>query len=266
MPIDILMAETEDEARKKMARVMELNDRRKLLQREAEEEAEADFLSRGRQPYAFVYSKNFHKGVIGLVATKIANKYGVPAFVGALMDNGEIVGSARAPNFDALSTLKAYEATSDNMISFGGHHFASCFKIDVSQADKWSKALKSHYSEIKQEKVELKYDVEATLKELNQDTMQWLDSFQPFGVGFEAPTFMVKDCLIKDLRGLRGGHLRLNLKQANSSQTALYFSPPSHIDFTEGDRIDALVDLQWNYYNGRKSLQLLVKDMRLHEG
>tara|TARA_B100001248_G_scaffold261233_1_gene251734 strand:- start:6991 stop:8682 length:1692 start_codon:yes stop_codon:yes gene_type:complete len=266
LPIDILLETSELEAQKKMQRVLEINDQRKIQQAEAEQEADCEFLSRGKQPVAFVYSKNFHKGVIGLVATKLCQKYNVPAFVGTLNEDGRIVGSARSPNEEDFSTLKAYEKTKDHLLGFGGHHYASGFQLDIKNAEAWAVALQDHYKSIASKKKTFYYDVKVDLESLNTKTMQWLDRFQPFGKGFEPPTFFLTDCKILDMRGLRGGHLRFQIEQNGIKQTALYFSPPNHRDFIEGDRVDLLVDLQWNYFNARKSLQLLIKDIRRHEG
>lgn len=266
LPVDILLESDELQAKKKMSRVLELNEQRKFLQKEAEEEAESEYLSKPTKNYVFVYSKNFHKGVIGLVATKLSQKYNLPAFVGTLLDTGEIVGSARSPNVESFSLLDVYEKTNRGLNRFGGHHHASGFHTHIDKVEVWKQELDKYFLSQGFLKKTIVFDVEARLSDLNRETMTWFDKLQPFGVGFEIPSFLLKSCLVSEKKVLRGGHMRLQVKQSRSTQTALLFSPPNYaMDIAEGDMVDMIVEIQWNYFSGRKSLQLLVKDIRRNE-
>jgi single-stranded-DNA-specific exonuclease len=263
LPIDLFLEKDLAKAAQITHQALKMNEERKNLQADAEQEAAALHLVNGDQGFAFVHSENFHKGVIGLVATRLTQNLQVPSFVGALID-GHLVGSARAPDTYGFSLLEIFTAASEHLEGYGGHKAAAGFQMKLDQVDAFRNKLKEILKNPPPPNLQVKYDTEAELKDLNDETLEALDLLGPFGTDFPVPVFLVKNLRITTKTIMRGGHIRFSLQDnSQNRKTALLFSPPPYATYLgENQDVDLLVELQWNYYNGRKTTQLLVKDIR----
>ncbi len=270
-PIDLYLVSDENEAQLLVDRVLSNNQDRQASQRSAEAEAMEYLRKNPPGSSIFVYSSAFHRGVVGLVATKLCQEYGLPTFVGSLSsEDGVIVGSARMPEGRGLNALDAMGAASDALEQFGGHAVAAGFELKVGNAELFRQKLEEFFSKklVQAEPRTWVYDAEASLDDLNPTFMNWYEHLSPFGAQFAPPVFCVRNVLIQQVRPLKGGHYRLTLAESNQvSRVALWFSPPKDHPLMQGaledvGRVDALVEPQWNYYSGRRTLQLLVQDLR----
>lgn len=270
-PIDLYLVEDEKQAQSLVERVLSNNQDRQASQKNAESEALAKLRENPPSSAIFVYSKNFHRGVVGLVATKLTQEYGLPTFVGSLTEeNGSIVGSARMPDGRGLNALDAMATAQDVLHQFGGHAAAAGFELQVENAEAFKERLEAFFSKrlVTSEPRVWVYDAEATLADLNPAFMSWYEHLSPFGAQFAPPVFCLKDVKLSQLKELKGGHVRLTLAEGTITRVALWFSPAKNHPAIErglvsGQRFDALVEPQWNYFNGQKSLQLLVQDLRI---
>lgn len=176
-----------------------------------------------------------------------------------------------------INALDAMSASGDALVQFGGHAVAAGFELEAHKADLFKSRLESHFAEklVQGEPRMWVYDAEATLSELCPQFMTWYEHLSPFGAQFAPPVFFLRNIHLQQARQLKGGHYRLTLAESSAvSRVALWFSPPKgHVLLSapEADqsraletigRVDALVEPQWNYYSGRKSLQLLVQDLK----
>ncbi len=269
-PLDLYLAADERSAETLVVQVLTNNQMRQASQREAEAEASRQMKENPPRACCFVWSRAFHRGVVGLVATRLSHDFGLPAFVGACDENGKIVGSARMPEGIPLNLLDALESCREWVAQFGGHAVACGFETEEANAGALGRALDDWFAEqLSQAKAqEWVYDAEADIADLNPGFMQWYDHLSPFGAQFEAPLFRLRNVRVAQLQPLKGGHLRLTLGDHPSyARTAVWFSPPK--GFLDGEsglrigaRVDALVEPQWNYFAGRKNLQLLIRDVR----
>lgn len=276
-PIDLYLVEDEEKARRLVEEVLSNNQSRQASQKSAESEAMEMLRMHPPKSAIFVYSASFHRGVVGLVATKLCQEFGLPTFVGSLsIEEQTIVGSARMPEGRGLNALDAMAAASSALTQFGGHAIAAGFELKLDQAELFGQKLEEFFSDRLVQAVERTwfYDAEAALSELNPAFMSWYEALSPFGAQFAPPVFFVRDLLVRQVRPLKGGHYRLLLAdsaQSNDARAALWFSPPQghpllQSGLRESIRIDALVEPQWNYFNGSRTLQLLVQDLRASEG
>jgi single-stranded-DNA-specific exonuclease len=96
--------------------------------------------------------------------------------------------------------------------------------------------------------------------------MKWYDSIGPFGVGFNIPLLKFENVSLVSKRELKGGHFKLNLSDPtkNHKVDALMFSPSERLKnaLDVGQKYQILSELQWNYFNGKKTIQLLIKDLK----
>ena len=110
------------------------------------------------------------------------------------------------------------------------------------------------------------FDTSADLSEVNPQVMKWYDFMGPYGVGFHVPLIKFENVTLVSKKDLKGGHLKLNFSNP-ASQTqmdALLFSASDSVksQIVVGTNYEILGELQWNYFNGRKTIQLLVKDLK----
>jgi single-stranded-DNA-specific exonuclease len=269
-PIDLYLVESESEAHRLVDQVLMNNQTRQASQKSAEDEASRLLAENPPKNAIFVYSASFHRGVVGLVATKLCQEFGLPTFVGSLSStDGLITGSARMPEGSDRNVLDAMGFASAHLLQFGGHAVAAGFELRVESAPGFLKSLDEYFvsrTAVSSERTWM-FDATADLAEFNPGFMTWYDYLSPFGTQFAPPIFCIRNATLLQVRNLKGGHFRLTLSDGGATHAALWFSPAkNHVILADGInagcRVDALVEPQWNYYAGKKSLQLLVQDLR----
>ncbi len=275
-PIDLFFLKSDAEAEEMVAQVVQNNEERVALQAAAEALAEERVLALQAEsgetpPCLLVWDESFHPGVVGLVATRLAQKFSRPSFVGALRE-GMIVGSARGTGLEP-GVLAGLERASSALERFGGHAQAAGFEIHPDRVGELFAQLCDFYQSQKScEGAEVEYyDASGRLPEVTPQMMKWYEGLGPFGAEFELPRFHLDELEVKSLRELRGGHLKLELADRSWSQVrmeALWFSPPPQHQAlrSEGLRpgrpVEVLAHPQWNYFNGKQTLQLILEDIR----
>lgn len=273
MPVDIYLEKNSEKASSLISQVMKNNQLRIKLQGQAEREAVAWVANNPQEGYIWIYSENFHKGIIGLVATKLTQLFNVPAFVGALTDEGKITGSSRLPKARTDSLVDALGGCSDALKKFGGHAPAAGFETHIDDAEAFNRLLDVYYKENKfdsETEMNMEYDLNSELSDINDEFMKWYDGLEPFGSSNELPIFKFENLELKTFKNLKGGHFKMNFKSDSSAQKidALWFSPDRTHPLIQADAIKVagvyslLAEVQWNYFAGRKSLQLLIKDIK----
>ena len=282
-PIDLYLVSDENEAHLLVEKVLSQNQTRQASQKNAESEAKTKVESDPPRNVIVVWSENFHRGVVGLVATRLCQEYGLPAFVGSLeTETGKIVGSVRMPEAAGLSALDAMASASHLLEHFGGHAVAAGFEVNINNSFHFKSALEDYFASKQADVGPRKwiFDAETDLEELGPGFMTWYEHLSPFGAQFSAPIFRISGVRVAQIKALRGGHLRLTLEEARKSasakaravsRVALWFSPAKdhplldssqNNGLTEGAIIDVLVEPQWNYFAGDRTLQFLIQDIR----
>lgn len=271
LPVDVFLIKDEAVAQNIIADVIANNSDRQDLQHEAEKIAADWVLKNNPENHIFVCDERFHKGVVGLVATKLAQSFKLPAFVGSINEDQVVTGSARRPENCDRSLVSALGVASEYLNRFGGHAQASGFEFHLNKFEQIKKSLFDFYQNnpMGNSEPEIFYDLPAKLTDVNEEFMKWFEHLGPFGESFQSPLFLFQNVQIKSIRNLKGGHLRISL--THDSQTAptelqgLYFSPEEkQIGILNlGSKIDILGEPQRNYYQGKKSTQILIKRIRV---
>ena len=265
--LDLFLVEDEAEAIGLVTKVLGFNEQRIELQRSAEQECLSWLESHPPEGFVFYCSENFHKGVIGLVATKVMQKYNVPAFVGTVTSDGLIVGSGRAPK--GYNLLEAMEAGEESLMKFGGHPPAAGFQMKQQRESDFRSKLNQFYSDLDVSDLavaEKEFDGVGVLSEINETFMKWHDQLEPFGTQFPVPVFKIEGVLVDSVKVLKEVHLKLKLKDpvAGVSLEALWFSAPDIKVWEKqlpNQTINVYAEVQRNYFMGRKTLQLMVRDI-----
>lgn len=265
---ELFLCEDYDEALEAARELDKLNNMRKDTENSIISEIEAMIderpqLLRGR--VIFLCGKGWHHGVIGIVASRIVEKFGKPCFLASDSD-GEIRGSARS--FGSFSVFGALTACSDVLEKFGGHVGAGGFTIKNGKSDEFGQLLEKYALE--NHKVmplpELKADIPLTPTELTVENVQGLDVLEPFGTDNEKPLFYIKEAEITDITPLsEGAHTKLRIKLGFTQADALIFRrSPQELGLSKGDICDMIVNLGINEFRGKTSVSIVVSDIRPH--
>jgi Single-stranded DNA-specific exonuclease len=152
---------------------------------------------------------------------------------------------------------------------FGGHSAAAGFEIADFRVNQFVEKLSSHFSELREKPkpLEIFYDVDARLADVGTHLMKWYDFVGPFGAGFSIPLIHFSNVQVLSKRELKGGHLRLKLADADgqTSAEALLFTPtPRQLAAVQNvpGFYNVLGELQWNYFAGQKTIQILIRDLK----
>lgn len=227
---------------------------------QAEEQSEAD------QKLIFTVGENWHEGVIGLVAGKLSEKYHRPSICATII-NGKVTASARS-----ISTFNITEAISvhaDYLSRFGGHAQAAGFSLDQKELKVFKQALQNLASkQITKEDLEILIQYDQKFKNENIDfaLLDWLQQFEPFGLGNPRPTFYFENLTVVNTReiGKEKKHVKLILlNEAGQKFEAIHFNAAERYrDVSLGDKIDIIASIEKNTWNGRMNLQLKIKDIQ----
>jgi single-stranded-DNA-specific exonuclease len=217
-----------------------------------------------------VFNPDWHKGVIGIVASRLTETYYRPTVV-LTQSNGLITGSARSvKDFDVYDAI---DACSDLLEHFGGHMYAAGLSMKPDNLKPFRERFNSIVSaSITDEMLipEVEIDLEINLNQITPKFLRILKQFAPFGPGNMSPVFMTHD--VADT-----GHARIvgkNHVKLTVFQDTVRSAPFSGIAFQQGVKIDAITNgqkmnicyhIEENEWNGVKSIQLNIKDIRITE-
>jgi len=248
----------------------DLNKERQNMTEIAMAEAEKRLIDSPKMPYIIVAeNKDWHVGILGLVAGKLTEKYGLPSVI--MQDLGEnLVGSGRSPR--AFNITEALSSCSDLLINFGGHSQAAGFTVKNENLEKFKIAI-SEYAEAKLKKIDLQpileIDCELTSQDINMELIQKIELLAPFGIGNEKPKFIIHGAtpFFVNTVGRNNSHLKLTAKVGEKDISAIAFQMGEYADeVRKHQKIDIVCHLEKNVWNNRESLNLHVLDIQASEG
>ncbi len=245
-----------------------LNEERKETQKWCVEEAEY-LLERqvdlDNENVIVLASENFHQGVIGIVASKLAEKFYRPAILIAL-EKGKGKGSARS--IPAFNLVKALNQCADHLIQFGGHAYAAGLNIEEGRVDDFRKAMNRVGDEFLTEEAlmpELKMDATLTMPDITQELFKEIEMLEPFGQMNKVPVFISREVRARDVRfvGKEANHVRFRALQGGQFRNVIGFNLAHAFQSIDADEpIDLVYELRRNTYNGRNSIEMKLLDLR----
>lgn len=266
--LELFLCEEDEQAAEIAAELDRMNSERKEAENKIIEEINSMIendpsIVRGR--VIFISGKNWHHGVIGIVASRIMEQFGKPAFI-ASEEIDEIRGSARS--FGEFSIFNALSSASDFLVKFGGHPGAGGFTIKKGKINEFHQLLEKYAEENfpVMPLSEIHADAPITPQELTLQNVEGLSVLEPFGHGNEKPLFYMENVNIQSITPLSGGiHSKLKVKFGNTTTDALAFrKSPSELTVREGDTCDMIVMLGINEYKGNTSVSIIIADLRIH--
>ncbi len=267
--VELMVSNDENESME-LAQIIERENslRQQIDQRtfqEACEIIEKKYKNIEETPLIVVSSDNWHQGVIGIVASKLVEKYFRPTIM-ITFKEGVGSGSGRSiPGFDLYAALESVE---EYLETFGGHKYAAGISVLIEYVDLIENKLHKFVSQhITKEQLipPLKIDTKLELYEINENLLEWLNKFAPFGPGNMRPTFFTDKVMIVGFPYNVGqNHLKLKVMKDGCTLDLIGFNLGDYLPFLKkGSHIDIAYSLEFNTWQGRTTIQGKLKDLRL---
>ncbi len=209
-----------------------------------------------------VDGENWHHGIIGIVASRICERYGAPCII--LSSDGNIAhGSGRS--FDGFSLFDAVNSCKDLLLKFGGHALACGLSINLDNIEEFRKNINEYAHSLPFVPPALQLDCKLNPSALTVDLTESLKQLEPYGFHNQMPLFGVFGVTLQRITPLSNNkHLRLLFSKDKSSFNALLFGIGTEdFCFDIGDTLDLAVTVQTNEYNGNLNISIQIKAIRM---
>ena len=269
--VDLLTSKDHNEVKKLVEAIEQFNTERRATDERITQEALNQIKQRKEEdfPATVVFAADWHKGVVGIVASRLIENHYRPTVV--LTQSGEnYVGSVRSvKGFNIYNALDACKA---HMLQFGGHKYAAGLTLHKDQLTTFKAAFEKQVETTilpEQKTTVLLYDLVLPIEEVNHKLYRIVAQMAPFGPKNMRPVFCSTNCVDSGQSKVVGkdqSHLRLSVQTANGPLVGIGFGMANHFEHIKsGAAFDLLYTLDENEWNGTISLQLKLKAIRPKE-
>ncbi len=270
--VDLLLENDYQQAKEKALQIDAFNQERRVFDAEITKEA-LEMISSSEElkkaNSTVLYKEDWHKGVIGIVASRCIEQYYRPTII-LTKSNGKVSGSARSViDFDVH---EAIDACADLLEQFGGHKYAAGLTMKEENVPAFQKKFEEAVSErITKELLTATIDLEFELpfERVDRKFLGLLDQMQPFGPENMTPVFMtsnVEDNGYSKRVGEDGSHLKLDLIQNGHKASGIAFGMGDYIDIVQsGQPFSVCYTVEKNVFRGKTTVQLMVKDIKVQD-
>lgn len=211
--------------------------------------------------------EGWHHGVIGIVSSRICDRYGCPSVLIAVDDG---IGKGSGRSMEGFNLFEALTDSAHLLDKFGGHELAAGLTIQQKNICEFKSRLLAYAdTHIKPEDLMpvLQIDCAITPAYITQSAVEGLAVLEPFGLKNPQPVFSMENMYVEDITPISSDrHVRLTLSRDGISYTAMLFGTGAGgCGFAQGNYVDIAFHLEVNEYRGRQSVQLVLEDIRLSE-
>jgi len=269
--VELLLTQDSAEAKRLAAGLCEQNDRRRAEEQQTLEQAEemvAREVDLSREKVLVLASEGWHPGVIGIVASRLVERYHRPALLVALSDG---MGKGSGRSIAALNLWEALQECAPVLTRFGGHRFAAGFGIEAARVDE----LRRRVNEVADSRLtmddlvrEIAADAEAQVSELTVDAVSELNQLEPCGMGNPTPLLITRGLRVTEVTQLSGGlHLSLRLREESGQvMEAIWWGRGAMAEkLSPGDLVDVCHRPRVDEWNGNVRVRMIVEDVRVEE-
>lgn len=267
--VELFTSDSPERASEIAAKLCELNVKRQSEENRIAKEAAA-LAERthafGRDPVMVLASEDWHHGVIGIVSSRLTEKFGLPSILISIEDG---IGKGSGRSIKGLNIMEALGECKDLLIRYGGHELAAGLTVSAENID----AFREKINDIAREKIDpdgvessIEIDCETTDGDITLELARELSVFEPCGVGNPQPVFLLRNALVTSVESIGGGkHTKITLSLDGRSISALAFGMSAEeTDIVAGERADIVFKLDINEFRNVSSVQLLISDIRLN--
>ncbi|MBR0302659.1 MAG: single-stranded-DNA-specific exonuclease RecJ [Clostridia bacterium] len=274
--VELFLAEDREKAAEYANLLCEINRERQAEENKiiesanAKIEAEHDFAN---DPVIVLSDRSWHHGVIGIVASRITEKYKCPSVLVSFEDedntgSDDDVGKGSGRSVKGLNLVEALTYCSDLLVKYGGHELTAGLTVTRGNLPEFRRRINEYARErLGGDTAEgsLVADIELSVSDVDMKSAKELYLFEPFGVSNPVPLFMMRNMTITAASDVGGGkHARLILSDGNYSFQAMYFRRSvADLDVFVGDTVDVMFNLDVNNFQGRENIQFILKDITL---
>ena len=285
--VNLLLAETPEEAAELAEALCSINARRQSEENDIAEQAYAMIENRlaeaeenGEAPPRILVLEHdgWLQGIVGIVASRVTERYGLPSILISLeqsvLPDGpdpDDIGKGSGRSVKGLNLVEALDACSDLLVRFGGHELAAGLTVRRENIPALRERLEAYAAErLTDDMTVVRYEADCAVEaeELTMDAALAAESLEPYGVGNPTPLFVLHGALVQRIVPLGAGrHVKLTLLKDGRIFTAVWFGmAPARLPAVVGDEVDVLFQLNINEYQGVRNLQLILQDLRPSEG
>ena len=210
-------------------------------------------------------SEEWHQGVVGIVASRLSEKYSCPSFMIHLAGG---MGKGSCRSYGGFNLFSALEACSDLLVGFGGHELAAGFTIEEQNIPAFRKKMNQYvraHTGKEPPVSSLEIDVNITHPALvTLEEVEELSRLEPYGAGNNRPVFCLRGATLESVQSVgQNRHLKVRLQKSRVSFDAIFFSMTEEtLGLHAGMRVDAAFYLQINEFRGTRTVQLQLIDLR----
>ena len=263
--LELLLTQDPDRAEALAQTLCDLNRERQTIEGDIFQQCVQRLTEQPQSGAIVLADQQWHQGVVGIVASRLAEKYSCPAFMICLQD-GKGKGSCRS--FAGFNLFAALERCAPLLEGFGGHALAAGFTIREENIPAFAAAMNDYVCACTGgEEMVSALDIDGELDDvglLTLEGVEGLELLEPYGAGNPKPVFSLSGCLVSAVNEVGGGrHLKLKLTASGRSFDAIFFSATAEeAGVGPGDRVDVAFTPQINEYRGWRSVQLQLCDLR----
>lgn len=264
--VELFITDSEFEADAIASELCETNRARQQLENDIADEAAAMIartVDQKRDRVIVLQSDSWHQGVIGIVASRITEKYNLPAIL--ITCSGD-TGKGSGRSVKGLNLVEALQSCSDCLIRYGGHELAAGLSIKRDRIDEFRRRINDYAREHMDPDSaggSEAIDCELAASEITLPQARELYLLEPYGVANPVPLFILKDAKLVEITPIGGArHTRYTVEKDGVRFSAVYFGAPAgDSDFIQGDRADIVFNLDINDFMNVQSVQLIVRGM-----
>jgi len=269
VPLELLMTDSPEDAARMAAELNEANVERRAIEQVIFDQAVAEIeatLIRDRHSIVLA-SPEWHPGVVGIVASRLQQKYSRPVVLLAMDEGGTGRGSGRSvPGFDLAAALGRCQ---EHLIRFGGHAAAAGLTLFEECFEAFQNAFEGIAQELlagREVRSTLDIDAQVGLSEVDSQLVKAMARLEPFGCGNPSPVFCSYgvEPVPHSVRELRGGHVRFEVRQGSQQLPVIAFRMASLVQEKVASRpIDIAFTPKFNTWRGETTVQLVLKDIHV---
>lgn len=266
MAVKLFLADTEIEAEKYAKELDNQNKLRQTVEKEIYDEA-IDLIQKenlDKKQTIVLFKKDWHQGVIGIVASKLVEKFSKPVILFSIDENNIAKGSGRT--FQGISLYAALTKCTEILESFGGHEQAAGLCIKESNIEEFKTSFDLVVAKLKKEEFVniINIDTEIKKHDLNINLIKDIERLAPFGQKNNIPIFIYKNLKVGGISTLKDGkHLKVFLQDDGNVIEGIAFSQGERRDEIKiGDKIDVACQITINEYMNQKRIQMNIRDFK----
>ena len=271
--VELLVTRSSASAYEITKKIDKYNQSRKELDRNITEEANAIIENHkedmGSKKPIVIYNHDWHRGIIGIVASRLAELYFRPSVVLTYSNDGLVTGSSRSVRgFDIYTAIKQNR---DLLENFGGHTNAVGLTLKEENIPEFKRRLEEYveaHIETEQVTPSIDVDCELSFDEINDSFMKYMKLFNPFGPENQKPVFITRNCVdagTSKLVGKKQEHIKLDaIDKSGKMMNCIAFGMGEHFeDIKNKEPFDIIYTVEENHHRNTVSIQLLIKGIRM---